>query len=146
MIRTRVALLLAGSSSVTACKREAKLVRQVLPGFSIEPPEGRPVATLTALGYATGSYTVRDDDHHQLAMLGWSVGAKLSPTELGQLISILGALTHTTNAATVIREPGPLETTVETTVFPTDRMPIAWKMLRHDDGQLMLTDGSESPA
>lgn len=197
MLRAHIALLLAGLSSVTSCKREAKLVHRVLPGFSIDLPDGTPIVASTALGYATGSYAVRDDEHHRLALLGWSVGTKLTPTEVGQLLAIFGSLTHTTGAATVTHEPGPQGTTVETSVFPTDRIPIyvtqlecggrnvvlaigtpvsadparaailtsfrctpdpakearlgtvdlkirvdlpAWKMVSHDDGQLMLTD------
>jgi hypothetical protein len=142
MTRTRVALLLAGLSSVTACKREVKLVHQALPGFSIDLPEGAPIATSTALEYATGSYALRDDAHHRLAILGWSVGTKLTPTELGQMLSIFSSLTHTTGAATVIREPGPRGTTVETSVFLTDRVPIYVTQLECGGRNVVLAIGT----
>lgn len=146
MTRARLALLVAGLSSVTACKREAKLVHRSLPGFSLDLPDGTPIATSTVLEYATGSYAVRDDDHHHLAVLGWSAGTKLTPSELGQMLSIFGSLMHTNGTATVIHEPGPLGTTVETTVFPTDRVPIYVTQLECGGRNVVLALRTEASA
>ena len=123
MLRARIAIFF-GTALLLACSRPAKVERHQLPGFSIELSTGTVVGPAVTPEYATGSLAIRDDDHAQISIIGWSVGSKLSRAELEPVLATLGAVTHSTDPGTMISDTGSDGGKVDVLQLDTDLAPL----------------------